>query len=91
MDKINYITKSISRHAYLESLFRGIYVVRKNVPALIGIGLFLSLLLMCIFAPWLAPYPDDAGDTIHLSQSFQPPSFYISLVQTKWDGIFFLA
>lgn len=74
MDKINHINKSISRHANLESLFRGIYMIRKNVLALIGIGLFLSLLLMCIFAPWLAPYPEDAGDEIHLSESFKPPS-----------------
>ena len=37
MDKINHINKSISRHARLESLFRGIYMIRKNVLALIGI------------------------------------------------------
>ncbi len=91
MDKINHINKSISRHAYWGSLFRGIYVIRKNIPTLIGIGLFLSLLLMCIFAPWLAPYPKDAGDTIHLYSLSNLQVFYISVVQTKWDGIFFLA
>ena len=74
MDRINYITKSISCRAYLESFFRGVYVLRKNTLALVGSGIFLSLLLMCIFAPWLAPYPRDAGDAIHLSQSFKSPS-----------------
>lgn len=29
---------------------------------------------MCVFAPWLAPYPNDAGAAIHLSESFKPPN-----------------
>lgn len=41
--------------------------------ALSGFLIVLTLIIVAIFAPYLAPYPDDAH-TIHLSERFQTPS-----------------
>lgn len=68
------IRRSIVQSNFIESLSRGMYNLRKNVLALAGIAIFVFLLFMSFFAPWLAPYPDDAGAAIDLSESFKPPN-----------------
>lgn len=41
--------------------------------ATIGAAIILGLILVAIFAPWLAPYPEDVT-AFHLSERLQPPS-----------------
>lgn len=51
-------------------------VVRKfcrDLPAVVGFIIILALIFVAIFAPYLAPYPDDAFDT-HILQRLKPPS-----------------
>ena len=32
----------------------------RDVPAMLGLGIVLFVLLLAVFGPWLAPYPGDA-------------------------------
>ena len=47
--------------------------ILRDPVATLGLLLVLFAALVAIFAPWLAPYPDDAFDS-HLLQRLQPPS-----------------
>lgn len=45
----------------------------RDPVATLGFGLILLAVFVALFAPWLAPYPDDAFDS-HLLQRLGPPS-----------------
>ncbi|MFC7692433.1 hypothetical protein ACFQY5_25525 [Paeniroseomonas aquatica] len=47
--------------------------ILRDPVATLGLLLVLFAALVAIFAPWLAPYPDDAFDS-HLLQRLKPPS-----------------
>ena len=47
--------------------------ILRDPVATLGLLLVLFAALVALFAPWLAPYPDDAFDS-HLLQRLQPPS-----------------
>jgi peptide/nickel transport system permease protein len=61
----------------LEDLRRLAYRFRQNVMSVMGITIIALFVLMAIFAPWIAPYPNDAGyedpDT-HFDRRYEPPS-----------------
>lgn len=40
----------------------------------IGLSLLFLIVLIAIFAPWIAPYPQDAKKVVHLQEMLQPPS-----------------
>jgi peptide/nickel transport system permease protein len=46
--------------------------------SVVGLGLILVFVLIAVFAPWIAPYPQDAGyagePAVHFDQKFEPPS-----------------
>lgn len=46
----------------------------RNGSAMFGLALVVLFLLIALFAPWLAPYPDDASGTVKLAQKLLPPS-----------------
>lgn len=46
----------------------------QNPLSVVGLILILIVILTAVFAPQLAPYPEDSGDTIHFDQTGQPPS-----------------
>jgi peptide/nickel transport system permease protein len=46
----------------------------RDVPALIGLVIVLLALLIAVFAPLVAPHPEDAS-AAHLSQRLHPPSW----------------
>ncbi len=48
------------------------HILRDPVAAL-GLLIVLAALFIAIFAPWLAPYPDDAFES-HILQRLRPPS-----------------
>lgn len=57
---------------------RTAYRFRRNPTSVLGLALILSLVLVALFAPWIAPYPQDAGyqgkPAVHFDQRFESPS-----------------
>jgi len=53
---------------------RGCIKFSRNKPAVVGFALLLIILIVGIFAPLLAPYPEDAGLVVHFSEKLLPPS-----------------
>jgi peptide/nickel transport system permease protein len=45
----------------------------RDLPALIGLILVLTVVLVALIGPWIAPYPEDAAAS-HLLQRLKPPS-----------------
>ena len=45
----------------------------RDVPAMLGLGIVVIVLLLAIFGPLLAPYPGDASAS-HLLRRLKPPS-----------------
>jgi len=53
-----------------------IYILfRRSVPARLGAGIILILVLIAVLSPYIAPYPQDAGKTCHLTDALKPPSW----------------
>jgi len=50
---------------------RVLYIVRRSPLAMFGLLLILVILVLAVFAPWIAPYNPQR---INLSDAFQPPS-----------------
>ena len=46
----------------------------RNKSAMLGLVIVVGFLLVALFAPWLAPYPEDAAGSIKLAQKLLPPS-----------------
>ena len=63
---------------FREDFDRIVYRFRQNPTSLLGLGLIFSLVLVAVFAPWVAPYPQDAGyggkPAVHFDQRFESPS-----------------
>lgn len=57
---------------------RTAYRFRRNPTSVLGLALILSLVVVALFAPWIAPYPQDAGyagePAVHFDQRFESPS-----------------
>lgn len=47
----------------------------RNRLAVTGFVIIILMILLGIFAPWIAPYPDDAFGAVHMDRSLQGPSF----------------
>lgn len=47
--------------------------LRRSPLSLVGLVMVAGLILMAVFAPQVAPYPEDVK-TVHFDQVFQPPS-----------------
>lgn len=59
--------------ARYEDLRRMLYRLRRSTLSLVGLGIVLGLILMAIFAPYVAPYPEDV-DSVHFERTFERPS-----------------
>jgi peptide/nickel transport system permease protein len=46
----------------------------QNKLSVIGLLMILTLVFAAIFAPYIAPYPEDAGPGVNYDQASQPPS-----------------
>lgn len=65
---------------YKEELFRFlkralyyIYLIRHNRLFMVGLSIITLLLLLAIFAPFIAPYPGDATGNTNIMVKFTPP------------------
>jgi len=61
-----------------DDLDRVFYRFRQNSMSLVGLGLILAFVVIAVFAPWIAPYPSDAGyggePAVHFDQKFESPN-----------------
>ncbi|ADE01818.1 ABC transporter permease [Haloferax volcanii] len=61
-----------------EDFDRVAYRFRQNPMSIAGLAIIVALLLIAVFAPWIAPYPQDAGyqrePAVHFDEKFQSPS-----------------
>lgn len=62
------------RVEYKGNLERAVYRFRKNLLSLAGLGIILTMVLIAIFAPLIAPYPEDASGAVDFENAFQSPS-----------------
>ena len=54
---------------------RGLRRFRRNRLGMAGLAIILFLVVVAIFAPWIAPYPDDATGAVHVTDALQAPSW----------------
>lgn len=53
---------------------RAFYRFKKNPLSLISLSIIFMVVLLGIFAPFIAPYPEDARGAVHFKEVLQPPS-----------------
>lgn len=58
----------------LEKVDRLAFRFRKNPLSIVGLTIILGLVLIAIFAPFIAPNPQDAGSAVHFQEKFESPS-----------------
>lgn len=58
----------------VESIRRSVYILRKNRLTIVGIGLILTILILGLLAPVIAPYPSHKGSVTNFDDRLQPPS-----------------
>lgn len=57
-----------------EGIARGIIKLSRNRLSVLGAAYLLVAIIFAVFAPWIAPYPEDAFDAVHFENQLQPPS-----------------
>lgn len=68
-------TDDYGRRARKERLVRAWRRLSSNTLTVVGLLMLLTVFLAAVFAPELAPYPEDASGAIHFDQASQPPSW----------------
>jgi peptide/nickel transport system permease protein len=76
VDDISQIQSGIKRwkkehESTIKEVYYALHLIRKNPLTLIGTLVILGLILVALFAPFLAPYPENA---INLANRLRPPS-----------------
>ncbi len=54
---------------------RAWYRVRKSTVSLLGLGTIVVVMAIAVFAPYLAPYPEDAGAVVKFQEAHTPPTW----------------
>ena len=49
------------------------YRFSRNSLSLVGLLMVLTITLAALFAPWVAPYPGNAGPGVDFAHASQPP------------------
>lgn len=42
--------------------------------SVVGLALVVLIVVLAVFSPWIAPYPEDAGAVVNFANAMQPPS-----------------
>ena len=58
----------------IESLKKSWYKFSRNPLSMLGLVVVLAVVFVAVFAPYIVPYPEDAGLTTKIAESFQGPS-----------------
>lgn len=58
-----------------DELKRAWHRMKKSTLSLVGLGIVVLIILVAIFAPWIAPYPEDASGAISFEKMNEPPSW----------------
>lgn len=56
------------------ALRRAWFRFRRNPVAVVGLAMVSIVVLLAIFAPWIAPFPEHAGSFVDFRNRHQPPS-----------------
>ena len=65
--------RKTARSARWENFARGLYRFRSNRLSMIGLVMPIFILLMAVFAPVIAPFPEDATGKTNVMQRLQAP------------------
>lgn len=57
-----------------EGFARGIIKLSRNRLSVVGGTYLIVAICLAVFAPWVAPYPDDAFDAVNFEDQLLPPS-----------------
>lgn len=57
-----------------ENFSRGVYRFRSNKLSMIGLILLIFILIVAVFAPIIAPFPEDATGKTNVTERLMPPS-----------------
>ncbi len=57
-----------------EEIIRVMKILVRNKLSLLGLIIIIGLVITALFAPWLAPYPEQAKGEPNLEEKLQPPS-----------------
>lgn len=57
-----------------ENFSRGVYRFRSNSLSMIGLIMLIFVFLVAVFAPVIAPFPEDATGKTNVTERLQPPS-----------------
>lgn len=68
------LTTGNMRTARWENFARGVYRFRSNSLSMIGLIMLIFVFLVAVFAPVIAPFPEDATGTTNVMERLQPPS-----------------
>ncbi len=49
--------------------------LRKSPLTVAGLVIVSAVIVLALLAPWIAPFPDDAGATVNFAERLQPPSW----------------
>ncbi|MBO8140649.1 MAG: ABC transporter permease [Firmicutes bacterium] len=60
--------------AFADEFRRVWYRLKRSSTSLLGLGLVFMVIVTAVFAPWMAPYPEDVGRGVKFWQAHQPPS-----------------
>lgn len=63
-----------ARQERIQQLKRGIRSFTQNKLSIVGFLMILTLVFAAVFAPYIAPYPGDAGAGVHFDRASEPPS-----------------
>ncbi|UFJ39265.1 ABC transporter permease [Brevibacillus humidisoli] len=76
IEKENNVVKTPEKteNVRLEEWKRAWSRFRRSTMSMIGLGIVLLVILSAVFAPWVAPYPEDAGEVVCFDRAHQPPS-----------------
>ena len=67
-------SEDTARQERIKQLKRGAQSFAQNRLSVVGLLMILTLVFAAIFAPVIAPYPEDAGTGVNFDQANEPPS-----------------
>jgi peptide/nickel transport system permease protein len=66
--------KTLDSNVTWDSVKRSIYKFSRNKVSIVGFFMVLFVVIIAIFAPYLAPYPKHAGAFVDFNNAIKPPS-----------------